>query len=287
MNMRTKISKIMKSRAGVLVLAALVLAAGAYLYAPAAMAACESWDNRYKYDCWGRWISSAPARYVEGQNGSPFSITGGHDKWAFAVEGTKTPSSSMPTEGEATYNGKVFGRAAGASRDTSSAMLFPVTGNVRANVDFDGSSSELDLRFSELQIHRITTGENPIDLRDINISDMDINGNGFEGVGNNGDFDDGSEGKPDRPWAPEWYNSRLRYISRSAGVKGNFYGAQGEGLAGILYYAVAQYKGRPGTGKRLLWANPNGFRGSNGCGQAQDSCAPVYWRVRAAFGALD
>ena len=157
-----------------------VMALGAIFASSSANAWCEAWDNRYEYDCWGKWIDDKPDLYSEG-DGDPFTISGGNHShggsWHFTLEGTRTPGSGIPDMGTATYRGDLFGRAGSTNNDTSHiGMLYPVTGDVQATADFD--ESEMDVSFRNIQIHRITTGMNPVDLPDISFNDAHIGNNG-------------------------------------------------------------------------------------------------------------
>ena len=145
-------------------------------------------------------------------------------------------------QGRATYNGHLWGRAAGGSGNNSSrsGMLFPVTGDVRANINFgSGVNTRIDLNFTDIQVHRKTTGENPVDLPNVhmnfdnNSSYGDVTRNGFS-------FD--TEGEAiEKPYSKEFYNWRLRRMYRDAAITGHFYGPDAEGVAGKFYFVEGQW----------------------------------------------
>ena len=269
------------------------LVAGFLLTIPAAHAACNSWDNPYEYDCWGRWITDAPAKYDEAK-GDPFTITGGNKmhsgSWLFGIEGTKTPNADVPISGSATYNGHLFGRASGGP----SARIFPVTGDVKLYADFNsGSNTDLDVSFTGIQVHRKTTGENPVDLPSVRFKFDNDDANGVIGgrqdadavgrVGRNGfdvDYDDHGIQWPS---SKEFYNWRLRRMYRDAAITGDFYGPNAEGVAGQFYFVEGQFSGNQ-TGSR---PGKTEIRASeSGLSSCSSNCGTVYWQVEGTWGAV-
>ena len=252
-----------------------IMTLGSIFASSLANAGCYEWDNAYEHQCWGPWIDS-PDLYKEA-NGDPFTIGGGDDsQWHFSLDGTRTPNADVPTSGKATYTGHMWGRAAGGSGNNSSrsGMLFPVTGDVRANINFGSSvNTRIDLNFTDIQVHRKTTGENPVDLPNVhmnfdnNSSYGDVTRNGFS-------FD--TEGEAiEKPYSKEFYNWRLRRMYRDAAVTGHFYGPDAEGVAGKFYFVEGQWMRRKGE----VTANIDGFGGCS------SDCATVYWKVEGTWGA--
>ena len=158
------------------------LAASLFVHAHTDAVGCKPWDSAYEVQCWGPWIADVPTKHSEA-NGDPFTITGGDDsQWIFGIDGTKTPTADVPTSGSATYRGHLWGRAAG----DVGGLIFPVTGDVTLDARFGpGVNTRIIAGFTDIQVHRKTTGMNPVDLPNIhlnfdnNSSGGDVNRNGF------------------------------------------------------------------------------------------------------------
>ena len=265
----------------------LLLAAAAILVSGPAFAWCEQWDNRYEYDCWGKWISDAPDLFSE-LNGDPFTISGGnhsHGGWHFTLDGTRTPAANIPVSGEATYRGDLFGRATSYGNNTDrSGMLYPVIGDVNATADF--ASGDIDVAFRNIEVYQITTGQSPIDLPDISFNGVDYGNNGGFGadlvctVGDCLGFDRGRLYVENL--TREYYNGRLRWMYRDASMTGAFYGPEAEGVAGKFYFVEGEWKKR----KNIVVTDTDGF--TSAC--AVDSCngfSNIYWKVEGTWGAVD
>ena len=153
-------------------------------------------------------------------------------------------------------------------------MLFPVTGDVRAEIRFgSGSSTGININFTDIQVHRKTTGENPVDLPNVHMNfDNDAGGANVSRNGFSYDRDPHAIEKPNRK---EFYNWRLRRMYRDAAITGHFYGPDAEGVAGKFYFVEGQWMNRKGE----VAANIDGFGGCS------SDCAPVYWKVEGTWGA--
>ena len=245
-----------------------------------AMAACN-WsqaDHPYDYECWGNWIANywtdVHVDLYDQQRGDPFTIglTDGQQS-LFGITGTHTPDPDMPVSGTASYSGHMWGRGSIEDNDSHRGLLYPVTGSVSANVNFDAELSDttrgvqLSIGFTDIRVHPRTNGTTPVSLPSQWF-------NGSIGHNDNSFSFDKDPGTIARP-AKERYHWNFRRMYRDAAISGHFYGSNAEGIGGKFYLVEAEWK----KNKAEVTANPDGFGGCS------SNCAPVFWKVDAAWGA--
>ena len=173
--------------------------------------------------------------------------------------GSREPRRQMPTC-RLPVRPHTAGTCSAARAEGRARGIFPVTGDVRLKADFrPGSSTDLDVNFTDLQVHRKTTGENPVDLPSVRFKFDNDDANGVIGgrqdadavgrVGRNGFDADYDDHGIQWPSSREFYNWRLRRMYRDAAITGDFYGPNAEGVAGKFYFVEGQFSGNQ-TGSR-------------------------------------